>query len=139
MWGARGVGGRGAPPPATTAAKHATATPPATRKPATAQYREAFNNACDADPSHPGDVSHALMDWARAEWADKPPTGLVTLAKRLQTGGDEVRALEHALYAPDADGWDADALRQALSRGLTERSAEVHAGHPDLAPLYPRR
>lgn len=126
---------------ASSAAAQAAATglagsPPPT-KPAVAQLREAFNKACGSGDA--AAIARALMAWARAEWSQRPPTGLVALAGRLQQGADEVRALERALYAPDAGNWDASGLQHALSRGLIERPTEHSAAAPDLAPLYPQR
>ena len=104
---------------------------------AVAETREAFNRACATATAV--NVAQALMEWARAEWPDRPPAGLAALAARLQQGGDEVLALEHALYAPDAGNWDASGLQRALSRGLLEKMAGSPTSASDLAPLYPQR
>lgn len=106
-------------------------------KPAVAETREAFNRACGAGDAV--SVAQALMDWARAQWSEHPPAGLAALAARLQQGGDEVLALERALYAPEGGDWNAKALQRALSRGLVEAAQESAQRSADLAPLYPQR
>ena len=106
-------------------------------RPAVAETREAFNRACASGDAVT--VAQALMEWAKAQWPDRPPAGLAALAARLQNGGDEVLALERALYAPEGGHWDAKGLQRALSRGLLEAVADTAAQSPGLAPLYPQR
>lgn len=121
--------------PAAGATKAASTERPA--KSVVAEAREAFNRACGSDDAVA--VAQALMEWARAQWSDRPPAGLAALAARLQQGGDEVLALERALYAPEGGDWDAKGLQRALSRGLLEAVQKKSKHAPDLAPLYPQR
>jgi hypothetical protein len=82
-------------------------------------------------------VRELLLEWGRLQFAAEPPNSLGALASRLEGSlGAEIRALEAALYGPDAREWRGEALKVALESAPP--LAHETAGHkPDpLAPLY---
>jgi hypothetical protein len=86
----------------------------------------------------PEPAAGALLRWAASRWPEAPPRSLGSLAAVLAStpAEAEVRALERMLYAPQAEGWDGNALWQSIDR--LPPPADTPTGRPDpLAPLYP--
>ena len=105
--------------------------------PSETEARRAFEQACR--DSNPGAVARTLLEWAAVHWPQQPPTSLAALVQRLAVGGDEIKALEQALYAPGEHPWSADPLLGALRGGLCEQTATAETVDSGLAPLYPRQ
>jgi len=76
----------------------------------------ALRDACEADDA--GAAAQALLQIARIEWPDQPPSGLGALAARLASGAAEVAALDRCLYGAHACAWRGAALWQAFKNGL---------------------
>jgi len=83
-------------------------------------------------------AARALLALAKAHRPDQAPRSLGELADRLSEGGDEVRALDRALYGPVGDSWPGDRLWQVLRDGLTFAQPPRETSTADaLPPLYP--
>jgi hypothetical protein len=105
--------------------------------PRAAEARQSLERACEANDAHA--ASHALLAWAAATWPEAPPRSLGALGQRLAGGKTEIKALEQALYAPDHQVWEGQALWEALQNGLREKAAGPSSAAGDgLLPLYPR-
>jgi hypothetical protein len=114
-----------------TSAAAATSLPPA---PKPKLLLRALREVCEANDSRA--AASALLALSRARWPEDPPHSLGALAPRLAHGGEEVRALDRSLYAPDASHWTGVALWAALSDGVQEKpGADRHLGD-GLDPLY---
>ncbi len=88
----------------------------------------------------PAVAARALLVWAAAVWPQKAPTNLAAVASRLAQGGDEVLALEKALYGLPGSEWNGEALGTLAAKGLLRpRTTAGAAGDSPLAPLYPQR
>ncbi len=107
--------------------------PAATAPPQAAAARRALARACrDHDPQR---AAAGLLAWAAATWPGPPPRNLGELADRLAMGGETVRALDRALYAPDGGGWRGETLWGAVRGGLQARTDAV--SEPPSGPLPP--
>lgn len=85
-------------------------------------------------------AARALLDWARAEWPDAPPTSLGALATRMPHARAAILHLDRALYAAGTADWRGADLWRTVRAGLREDAPGGRAA-PDsaLPPLYPRR
>ncbi len=124
---------RRAMPSASSTALRAQAAP---AQPGTRASLKSLQQACrDGDRDA---AARALLELARAEWPERPPRGLGELADRIDTGADEVRALDRSLYGGDTHAWDGAALWQALGKGLRPRLQGLPGPRSEfLAALYP--
>lgn len=80
-------------------------------------------------------AQHLLLEWARLQFTDSPPTSLGALAERLPGDlGAEVASLEAHLYGRGDGAWSGGRLRELLGEiNAVSRSA----GSPDSDPLVP--
>jgi hypothetical protein len=99
--------------------------------------RKALHIACEENDAH--GAAKALLDWAEAIWPGGAPRNLGSLRARLVHGGEEVRALERHLYAPQPGAWKGEDLWQALRCGMSDASPAQQAPSDLLEPLYPPR
>jgi hypothetical protein len=110
---------------------------PAETLPRARTARTALRDACRNGDRQA--AAHALLDWARAEWPDSPPTSLGALAARLPRARPVILDLDRALYAADAANWRGEELWRVVRAGLRESPPEPTAPRSALPPLYPRR
>ena len=103
----------------------------------TRAWRGALERACD-DHDAPA-AFRALIAWGAQIWPGAPPSNLRELAARLEHGGEEIQALNRALYGAGAEPWNGDELWRALRRGLLPRKAGGEKARNPLPPLYPSR
>jgi len=82
-------------------------------------------------------AARALLQWAAVNWPDETPRNLGAVACRLVNGKEEIRSLERALYAADAENWQGDALWKVFSEGLESVIIESSVRQEGLSPLYP--
>jgi hypothetical protein len=94
--------------------------------------RKALQTACSKN-----DASSAAAQWAAATWPDGAPRNLGALSKRLVRGAPEIRELEQALYAANADAWNGAAFWTVFGQGLNEVVADKQKISSGLLPLYP--
>ena len=101
--------------------------------------RRAFRAACLA--RDPRAARTALIDWARARWPDRNPTGL----EALDTGFDDpevhaiLRAIDRAIYAPPGETWDGETAWKRLEPHLGAARANAPDDRESPIPeLYPR-
>jgi len=95
----------------------------------------ALQLACAANDSRA--AAAALADLARAEWPDDPPRGLGALAARLETGANEVIALDRCLYGAGGSAWEGSALWAAIGNGFKPRRGDNLRNDDGLGALYP--
>jgi hypothetical protein len=112
------------------------ATPTAPPRRSTTAQRERLRLACEQNDAPA--AAKALLAWAAAVWPEDPPANLAALAERTY-GKDQIRALEHRLYAPSARDWEGAPLWQAVKDGLETGRKGPDSGTDDLPPLYPTR
>ncbi len=104
---------------------------------ATATARKALQAACAQNDPHA--AARALLDWAGAEWPDRPPRNLGALAAYVDAGKDEIRALDQALYGTQDSPWDGRVLWEQFKQGMHSKDAGKSSLPADsLSPLYPR-
>jgi len=91
--------------------------------------------------SDPNAAAHALLALGHAQWPDAPPANLQELAERLGQAGDEIDALDRALYAPGEHAWNGRALWDRFD-GLDWKRPDpggvTKARKETLRPLYPQ-
>jgi len=107
------------------------------RKERVSAARKALETACNENDA--SSTAAALLQWAAARWPDDAPRNLGVLSKRLASGAPEIRELEQALYATNADTWEGAALWTVFRQGLDEVSAAKPEIRRGLLPLYPER
>jgi len=113
------------------------ATPTAPPRRSTAVERERLRLACEQNDAPA--AAKALLAWTAAIWPEDPPANLAAVAERAEHGEDQIRALEHRLYAPSALDWEGAPLWQAVKDGLEAGRKGRDSGTDDLPPLYPTR
>lgn len=87
----------------------------------------------------PTAAAHALLAIGQAQWPDAPPANLQALSKRLDLAGEEIDALDRALYAPGEHTWRGEALWRRLESVDWNRPTRVdRPGKEPLQPLYPQ-
>ncbi len=104
-------------------------------QPGRRESRAALKKACEAND--PQAAAKALLEWAADEWPQQPPRNLGVLAQRLESGREDVRRLDQALYSGAAGKWRGEALWKALKTGLTSGQGRNSKKPEGLAPLYP--
>jgi hypothetical protein len=114
---------------------HATASPAVARAPRSGAAQRELQAACLSNDA--GAAARALLAWAAAKWPNHPPRSLGALATRLAQGGDEVRALDQALYAPGDQAWNGARLWDSVRQGLQAESPDTADSEAGFAPLYP--
>lgn len=99
--------------------------------------RRALQKACTRGDTQA--ASHALLDWAAANWPHQPPRSLGALARCVDRGADAIRELESALYGASGNEWTGQALWEAFEQGLnTKRKISSDRLETNSAPpLYP--
>ncbi|MFQ5642624.1 MAG: hypothetical protein ACE5FQ_02880, partial [Thiogranum sp.] len=114
-----------------TASMQAHATPTA------GAARRALQTACEQND--PQAAVCALLDWAAGTWPDRPPRNLGALAHYVDSGADEIHALDRALYGTESSPWNGQALWERFRQGPGNgRQQETSAPADTLLPLYPR-
>lgn len=112
---------------------------PAPAKPAApgnSEIRRILQQACEQND--PQSASSALLIWASKEWPEHPPRSLGSLVKRIDTGIEQVKQLEHVLYAPGHGQWNGSALWREFSENLSKRiTVKKSTDDAGLSPLYP--
>jgi len=81
-------------------------------------------------------AADALLDMARLQWPEDPPSGLRALASRLEAGVEQVLELDRALYGTERSPWNGTALRAAMRRGLQARRRQALREDDGLKALY---
>lgn len=82
-------------------------------------------------------VQELLLQWARLQYADRPPGSLGALAGRLSGPlAAEIEALEASLYGPRARDWRGDALLAALRKTQSVARRQADEDQDPLVPLY---
>jgi hypothetical protein len=81
-------------------------------------------------------AADALLDMARLQWPEDPPSGLRALASRLEAGVEQVLELDRALYGTERSPWNGAALRAAVRRGLQARRRQALREDDGLKALY---
>ena len=99
--------------------------------------RQALQQACVRGDA--GEAAKRLLELARAQWPDNPPTSLGALADRLANGAEAVRALDRHLYGAPGQRWDGKALWEAVQNGFVEKQSEQEENTDNLQSLYPSR
>ncbi len=88
----------------------------------------------------PRAARQALLAWATARWPQRPPKGLDSLARRLDSvpATAALQALDQALYAPGSSPWEGAAawrnLAPALKGGDRKRETKGKTALPELYP-----
>ncbi|MEO8007645.1 MAG: BatD family protein, partial [Betaproteobacteria bacterium] len=95
----------------------------------------ALHQACVADDPHA--TQDALLNLARAAWADDSPRSLGALAARLEAGSTEITALDRNLYAAGESPWQGDALWRVMRHGLRPKRIKARREDDGLGALYP--
>jgi hypothetical protein len=110
----------------------------ASPSPDLAQARKQFNQACLAQDPHA--ATSALLTWARARWPGRLINNMGALAAYLEdeAAASALRALDQALYAPGAHGWDAAYCRCVVDAALGRSHHQRPAAVPALPRLYPQ-
>lgn len=102
-----------------------------------ATARKELQAACEQNDPHA--AARALLDWAGAEWPDRPPRNLGALAACVDAGKEEIQALDRTLYGTHNSPWDGQALWEQFKQGMHRKGAGKSSVQADsLSPLYPR-
>ena len=100
------------------------------------EIRSTLQQACQEDD--PAAAARSLLQWAAIRWPGDPPRNLAAITQRLSTGGEEIHALERALYGADRTPWQGAALWRVFDQGLQPRDDKQRpVVNDDLSPLYP--
>jgi hypothetical protein len=94
-----------------------------------------LQHACETDNPH--QAAKALLALAQMEWPQEPYLNLRDIADRVGNGADEIRLLDHVLYAPDAGKWQGKALCRAVSQGFSARREPRSHASNSIDELYP--
>ena len=120
-----------------------TATPAARQDTPTEQYTRGtiknlvlqLQRACSSNDARA--AADTLLELGCARWPDDPPGSLGVLATRLEHGGEQIMALDRALYAADRQEWNGAGLWTAVKDAWQKKPAEKKTAAASLKPLYP--
>lgn len=100
--------------------------------------RRAFRAACLA--RDPRAARTALIDWARARWPDRNPTGLEAVAACFDDPEIRsiLRAIDRAIYAPPSETWDGETAWKRLEPHLGATRSNTSDRESPIPELYPR-
>lgn len=83
-------------------------------------------------------VRAAVLEWGRLQWRDNAPRSIGEIAGRVAPPlSDALRALSSASYGPNGDGFDGDALAQALKSPTIRTEHSALQSRQALPPLMP--
>ena len=81
-------------------------------------------------------AAETLLQMAAVANPEKAPKTLPALAQILESGSQEINALDRILYAGDVAAWDADSCYGTFKDGLSFKTSQKKTNEA-LAPLYP--
>lgn len=96
----------------------------------------AVKKACLSN--NPQQSKTELLNWAKGQWPENPPTNIAEIGKRLdQATQQEVEKLNQALYGSGSNSWQGSSLWQRLSVAEKNTAKKQHKQEEILVPLYP--
>jgi len=91
--------------------------------------------ACDGN--NPQQAKDALIDWARMQWPESPPTSLGHIARRINGQlATELVNLNNVLYKPNSVSWNSSALWHAVSEFVTQQQKQQPEKALAIEPLF---
>lgn len=107
----------------------------ATRPPSARALFKQLRAACAVDD--PARAQQLLLEWARLQFSESPPTSLGSLADRIAGPlGEEIEALEAHLYGRGDRQWSGDRLGRLLREVNAVTRQGTETGADPLVPLY---
>jgi hypothetical protein len=80
---------------------------------------------------------NALLEWAKARWPETTIASLVDIAELTNTElGEQLQALNTALYSPDHEQWNGAKLAKAFDGFLRLKIKHDNISDNALEPLY---
>ena len=84
-------------------------------------------------------VRHAMLEWARLQWPDKPPRSIGRVAAGVSEPlKQELNQLSGVSYGPNGKEWDGEALAKALRSFSVVDESEAADSKDLLPPLMPQ-
>lgn len=103
--------------------------------PALQPLAKSVHKRCSNNDIH--QARNALIEWAKARWPDKTITSLVDIAELSSPKlGEQLQALNTALYSPDHKQWNGSELSNAFGTFRHQKVKHNTFSDSALKPLY---